>query len=58
MSQQAVSAHKILNSAVEIFFPKAEEQRKKQLGYTDMVVSTDCIRSSRKVQLGAWDQEN
>ncbi len=39
MSQQAVSADIIPNSAVGIFSPKQKqkEQRHKQLGYTDKV---------------------
>ncbi len=39
MSQQAVSAGIIPNSAVGIFPPK-KEQRHKQLGYTDKLVTT------------------
>jgi hypothetical protein len=40
MSQQAVSADIIPNSAVEIFSQKQREQRHKQLGYTDKFVTT------------------
>jgi hypothetical protein len=40
MSQQAVSADIIPNSAVGIFSPKQNEQRDKQLGYTDKLVAT------------------
>jgi hypothetical protein len=40
MSQQAVSADIIPNSAVEIFSQKQREQRYKQLGYPDELVST------------------
>jgi hypothetical protein len=40
MSQQAVSANIIPNSAVGIFSPKTEGQRHKQLGYTDKLVTT------------------
>jgi hypothetical protein len=40
MPQQAVSADIIPNSAVEIFTEKQKEQRHKQLGYTDKLVTT------------------
>jgi hypothetical protein len=40
MSKQAVSADIIPNSAIRIFSPKTEEQRHKQLGYTDKLVTT------------------
>jgi hypothetical protein len=40
MSQQAVSADIIPNSAVGIFSPKTEEKRHKQQGYTDKLVRT------------------
>jgi hypothetical protein len=40
MSQQAVSADIIPNSAVGIFPKKQEEQRHKQLGYTDNLITT------------------
>ena len=40
MSQQAVSADIIPNSAVEYFPQKQKEQRHKQLGYTDKLVTT------------------
>jgi hypothetical protein len=41
MSQQAVSADIIPNSAVGIFFPKKhKEQRLKHPGYTDNLVTT------------------
>jgi hypothetical protein len=40
MSQQAVSAEIIPNLAVGYFLQKQKEQRHKQLGYTDMLVTT------------------
>jgi hypothetical protein len=40
MSQQAVSADIISNSAVGIFSQKQKEQRRKQLGHTDKLVTT------------------
>jgi hypothetical protein len=40
MSQQALSANIIPNSAVGIFSPKTEETRHKQLGYTDKLATT------------------
>ncbi len=40
MSQQAVSADIIPNTAVGIDSPKKKEQRHKQLGYTDKLVTT------------------
>jgi len=40
MSQQAVSADIILNSVVWIFPQKQKEQKHKQLGYTNKLVST------------------
>jgi hypothetical protein len=39
-SQQAVSADIIANAAVGIFPQKQKEQRHKQLGYTDKLVTT------------------
>jgi hypothetical protein len=39
MSQQAVFADIIRNSAVGIFFPKQKEQRHKQLGYVDIEIN-------------------
>ncbi len=40
MYQEAVSADIILNSLIGIFSPKEKEQRHKQLGYTDKLVTT------------------
>jgi hypothetical protein len=40
MSQQAVSADIITNSAVGIFSQKIEGTKTKQLGYTDELVTT------------------
>jgi hypothetical protein len=40
MSQQAVSADIISNSAVGIFFPKKNEQKHNQPRYTEKFVTT------------------
>jgi hypothetical protein len=40
MSQQALSADIIPNLAVGIFSPKEKEQKHKQQGYTDKLVTT------------------
>jgi hypothetical protein len=40
MSQQAVSAEFIPNSAVGIFSQKQKEQRHKQVGYIDKLINT------------------
>jgi hypothetical protein len=42
--QQALTANIIPNSAVGIFSPKQKEQRHKQLGYTDQLVTTQILK--------------
>jgi hypothetical protein len=41
MFQEAVSANIIPNSADGLFFQKHKEQRHKQLGYIDKMVTTE-----------------